>query len=91
MPAECRSEKCRAPIDFAVFIKADGTESPTPHPVDHGSAGQEGGRLAVWRNGDGVLCCRSLTKTDPELREGERLGTSHYGTCADPGRFRRAR
>jgi hypothetical protein len=90
MPAECSSEKCMAPIDWATYRKRDGSESS--HPVDHDSAGAEDGKLAVWRDPEtGVLWCRFLTQKEPLNPEaGEKRGRSHYQTCPDRGRFRRA-
>jgi hypothetical protein len=65
------------------------TGSGSLMPVDHDSAGREGGNLAVWREGPrGDLQCRVLKK-DEVPGPGEVLGTNHWGTCPQRGKFKR--
>jgi hypothetical protein len=78
---ECRS--CGAPIDWAQPV--DPTKKA--QPVDHASAGREGGRLAVWRDKQGVLRFHHISKANP-LKPGEILGTSHWGTCKQAAQWR---
>jgi hypothetical protein len=82
MAEECNS--CHAEIDWAQHT--DPTRKA--QPVDHDSAGKEGGRLALWRDPQtGVLMFRYLSKKNP-LRPGEKLGTSHWGTCTHSTEWR---
>jgi len=80
---------CTADIDWAISPEPNpATGRRSRMPVDHDSAGNPTGNLAVWRNRDtGTLHFRVLRK-DEELARGEIRGMSHYATCADPARFR---
>lgn len=68
---------------------AESVRTGAAMPVDHNSAGVLGGTLAVWRDGDRLLC-RAMKKGD-ELQPGERLGTAHWGTCPSAMNHRRGR
>lgn len=73
--ANCRSESCGARIDWATSVPADG-EQPARMPVDHWSAGDPAGNLAVWRDGGGRLRFRALRRGE-EPGPGEKRGVCH--------------
>lgn len=78
MAAECRRDGCQEEIDWAT------TPKDKQMPVNHSSAGVEGGDLAVWRDGQhGDLRCRVLKKGE-QIGPGEILGTNHWRTCKNP-------
>ena len=47
-----------------------------------GSAGDPAGRLEVWVDAYGVLCCRELGDGD-EVPEGRHRGVEHDGPCQE--------
>lgn len=79
-PVECSS--CSRLIIFAKSLKTG-----KPMPIDHESAGQPGGNMAVWYIGQ-ELVCRVLTADQP-LREGEKMGLAHWATCKNARAHRR--
>ena len=83
-PQPCQAADCGKLLDFA-RPEGGGPEMP----VDHDSAGDPKGRLEVWRDPGGQLRYRAL-KRDEEPAPGRLRGMSHFGTCSQPARFRRA-
>lgn len=79
----CQEETCRKAIDWA--LKAG---SNARMPFDRELFDKPGGEYAVWRacEGPGGLRYRKLAAGDT-LSPSEHLGTSHYRTCTNPGRF----
>lgn len=79
--ASCRS--CQAEIDWAVT-----DPGRKAMPVDHGSADDPAGNLAVWRDGEGTLRCRVLRKgEDPAA--GQLRGQSHWASCPQSAEHKR--
>lgn len=79
--SQCKT--CRAEIDWAATV-----QTGAMMPVDHDSAGAEGGTLAVWRTDDGKLWCRALRKGE-QPGGTEKRGTAHWSTCPTREEHRR--
>ena len=80
--ATCGS--CGTEIDWALM------PSGKRNPVDHHSAGDPNGTLAVKRLDDGTLAARVLKDGD-QPEQDEKRGTSHFATCPDADKHRRGR
>jgi hypothetical protein len=84
-PLRCRSESCGALVDFAL---PPAGERGGRVPVDHGSAGDPAGNLAVWRDGYGILRYRYLAKgEEPAARQ--KRGVPHFATCPEQDVWRK--
>lgn len=79
--AMCTS--CPAAIDWALL------PSGKRVPVDHDSAGDPRGTLAVQRLDDGTLIARVL-KGAEEPGAAEKRGTSHFATCPNAAQHRKS-
>lgn len=89
MAEECGS--CHEEIDWATGTEPNPKTGKFPRqPVNHDSAGDPKGNLAVWRDPrTRALHFRYLTRAEPDLRPGEKRGISHYATCPDAESYRR--
>lgn len=86
MSENCRS--CGAEIDWAV--KEPTVENPriVSNPINHDSADDPKGNLAVWRANGGILRFRNLHKGESPA-PGEHRAISHFATCPNAGEHRR--
>ena len=82
---ECRS--CGHPVDWAYSLPDEQGVEKT-NPINHDSADDPKGNLAVWRDPDGVLRYRYLRKGD-EPQRGEHRGISHFATCKQSATWRK--